>query len=417
MPIDKNEMRSTQGYFNSKFHTTFNYEKFKEKGKSCETATQWNRLYKETIASLYQQMVFRPPTNMYGFSDMLTDFQTDFIEPLINELRENDPEAIVPDVAAELSDAEWLDFAAEKLNAFPQTNADVYELEYLAGARRLRDMRVEVEFLNSSISPEDKKEFAHNVAGYVVALERANESRSLLWKIFHPIRNHAEKRDAAMMRAALEKAYPEETKSLYAQATTGKHPSISAHTNMLRESFEIQEKNNNKVSVEEQRRLDAEKELERKQIYERVTSIGYRPNISNQNELAKEYTMLEEIKSAFKIGKLTDPATQKISQTNKERCFSVFLPYMRGDANQMKSYFESHNAAGGKWEQADTLLREKFGEGYKPEPFDNLNREPFFIKEVAPQSEMKIEGNDIKLSEPVQNINKDDVQIDPNVLG
>lgn len=394
--------------FNSKYAVTFDYEAFQKQAASLNSTEKWNNFYKTTVSNLYRQMVMESPRTDITLSEMLEDFEADFITPLREELQKEGLPTPTP--YGNLSESAWLDTAEDIVKRLPKTEADLVKAQYLSGAINLRYMRLSMKSLDLDLNIQSydafKKGNGELLASYISAIEQVNESRSFLWKVFHPIRNHAEKRDAALMKEALKKAFPDDYKTMIAHAAGDTRPQIATHIyhiNTARESIAKENERKNSKALEEAQRI--EKEQARKETYQRVTAIGYRPSISNPSALRNEYAMLDEIKKSFAVNKLSDPAMKEITEANKKRCATVYNHLMHNN-DKAKGIYDNLNEQGGRWETADKELQAKFSD-YKPEPFDNLNREPIIVSEAI------MKNDEIKVSDPVEQI---DVPQKENVL-
>jgi hypothetical protein len=69
----------------------------------------------------------------------------------------------------------------------------------LGGKLRIRDMIAKADSIKDKTA--DLTDICRELASYVCALEKVNASRTLGWRMRHPFRNNAEKRDAALIRA------------------------------------------------------------------------------------------------------------------------------------------------------------------------------------------------------------------------
>ena len=86
----------------------------------------------------------------------------------------------------------------------PKTLGDVFTKNYLNGNVTIQDMLTMV----NSYDPRNKKNDVSPVTlvSCVEALRRATESRSFLWKIFHPFRSYSERRFAQVMERSVRAA-------------------------------------------------------------------------------------------------------------------------------------------------------------------------------------------------------------------
>lgn len=110
----------------------------------------------------------------------------------------------------------------------PKTPIDVFTKNYMNGNVKIQDM---LNFVNT-YDPQDKnmKVSPVTLVSCASALRRANESRSFLWKVFHPIKNYSEQKYARIMDTAVRGVLDENT---YRLATAASNRQIANLRNLV----------------------------------------------------------------------------------------------------------------------------------------------------------------------------------------
>ena len=199
--------------FNTKYRTNFSYSGFMgkartlEKLKSKDTA---NVVYKGTLAGVLKDAMVNAcslertandgAVHAVDLQSVAEEFEYYLMQPFVMECK-SAGEALYPQPYGGMSEEQRIELAEHVLSASPKNDAELTEKAYLKGEISIDDMRAvtnEIDFTNS-VSEADLK----RVGSFMLALANANKSRSFVWKVFHPIKNYIEKRDAKEMRTRL----------------------------------------------------------------------------------------------------------------------------------------------------------------------------------------------------------------------
>jgi hypothetical protein len=156
----------------------------------------WREAYKEIFDQVYRQALRSAAEGRNTDLDaeaMLDDFEYTLIRPYVNECEEqiNHKPYVGMDRITRL---EYLEHLTKRA---PSNLVALYTEKYKNGELTGAQMRT-LAALHSSTGAMDVE-----IAGYVQALENVNSSRSFIWRLIHPFKNSAEKRDAAHIKRML----------------------------------------------------------------------------------------------------------------------------------------------------------------------------------------------------------------------
>ena len=131
-------------------------------------------------------------------ADMLHDFNSYIITKLKFEFSNKNKE-LYPHKNAGMSRLERYRLIENVWNDLPKNDTDLVADKYKNGEIRIRDM---MEYANScTVYSKLDRNTTTILASYAEALKSVNATRSFFWKVFHPFRNHAEKRDAKQIQS------------------------------------------------------------------------------------------------------------------------------------------------------------------------------------------------------------------------
>lgn len=161
----------------------------------------WLDVYKMTFEQLYRSTLEKVAMGMIDDNldaeAMMDDFEYTLIKPYVNEGDKDIKHK--PYVGMDrISRLEYLD---QLTKSAPSNFVELYAEKYKKGELSVKQMR--------DVLAYDGHEREHytEIAGYVQALENVNNSRSLVWRAFHPFKNSSEKRNSALLkRTFMEKA-------------------------------------------------------------------------------------------------------------------------------------------------------------------------------------------------------------------
>lgn len=213
--------------FNKRFGTNVSLKKIQSEAKrlgSYDTALR-NIFCSEYRKVLLKDLMFASSDNNMSFR-MLNEFNDNIVNVLLTETPNASAVGLSVDmghktlgekfgmVEAILKEHEPGTAAPE---GTPKTLVDVFTKNYMNGNVKIRDM---LNFVNT-YNPQDENRTVSPVTlvSCASALRRANESRSFLWKVFHPIKNHSEQKYARIMDTAVRGVLDENTYSLATAAS------------------------------------------------------------------------------------------------------------------------------------------------------------------------------------------------------
>jgi hypothetical protein len=205
--------------FNKRFGTNVSLKKIQSEARrlgSYDTALR-NIFCDEYRKVLLKDLMFPISENSISYR-MLNEFNDNIVNALLTETPNASAVGLSADmghktlgekfgmVQAILKEHEPDTVAPE---GTPKTSVDVFTKNYMNGNVKIRDM---LNFVNT-YNPQDKNSKVTSVTlvSCVAALRRANESRSFLWKIFHPIKNYSEQKYARIMDTAVRGVLNEDT--------------------------------------------------------------------------------------------------------------------------------------------------------------------------------------------------------------
>lgn len=179
--------------FNERYGVNVSVDKYLAEAKR----TSPNDALKSIFSEAYRKAVINELSrdNLdFKSQNMFKDFSEMVIDSLIWELPLN--KKPTPDKNAGLSKLGSYNLMEDVWNTLPNNTIDAVVENYKNGGIRIRDMveyakRLELENVETSQLT--------TLASYSEALKKVNESRSFIWKVFHPIRNNAEKRDSKLI--------------------------------------------------------------------------------------------------------------------------------------------------------------------------------------------------------------------------
>lgn len=417
MPVNFEIFRHSVNNFNEKYKVRFSLKDFESLaagGNANKNAL--NNAYKTVLESLYNQMalnVFTNENTKFFSDDLMKDFEALVMSTYRKDCQnEGEP---YPDAYANMNELERYKFIQNAVKKAPKSVVDVIEQRYREGNVSLASMRAKIDYCknNGRGTIEDFNTAFQNAE----AVRRVHSSRSFLWKIFHPIRNNAEKRDIKYLEDSVQKIIEtmnDEGNFLPNSFEVMKNNAIANNSHLERQiqmldnkieqlSNPIEQKNNiveekiddlvgeNKLEIPENKRL-ADKNL---------LKIGYVPDIKNIDKELAEIRQLQQIARQNGWSKEQDveyeSTVRNILSENQLRCFWV--------QTQLKTKTEEEVLAGiqerkdGYWKNDDESLREKYPNYTEPKIL--LDKELVVNERVS-----KIEPIVVNLNEPIAQLSE-----------
>lgn len=213
MPVNLDKLKGRETEFNNKYHTNFSYAGFYSKLRTFDRLVAektTNTVYTGTLGVVLKDIMIHAcgmerisqsgDGNAVDLQAVVKDFEEYLMQPFVKECK-SAKEPLYPSPYGGMSEKERIELVEHVINASPKTDVELAEKAYKSGEIRIRDMRElinEMDFTVSVSEPEIKR-----IATFMLALENVNKSRSFIWKVFHPIRNNAEKREAGEMKTLL----------------------------------------------------------------------------------------------------------------------------------------------------------------------------------------------------------------------
>lgn len=228
MPVNIDRLKGREVEFNNKYHTNFSYEDFLDTVEEIgfpdpdsieEVENPANVVYRFALANVLQEAMLhtcnseRMSENGKTYSvdlyAVLDEFEYFLMQPFAHECKQgHDP--IAPKPYGGMKDSDKIAIVENIVNSSPKNDVELTEQAYKSGQIRIRDMREYVNGIdftkhnsNMELSVSVSEMELKRIATCMLALENVNKSRSFWWKVFHPIRNNAEKREAGEMKTLL----------------------------------------------------------------------------------------------------------------------------------------------------------------------------------------------------------------------
>ena len=151
----------------------------------------FTRLFKEAFANFIDHKIssFKP-------DEMLRDFEDSVMGPYRAECKKENMSA--PGVNAGWTQKEFMERAKAELQNIPDDKREYARTRYMDGNLRVRDIRAFREELQNKGGYNHEK--LSTLICYSYALGNAVSGRSFWWKVMHPFKNSAEKKELATLR-------------------------------------------------------------------------------------------------------------------------------------------------------------------------------------------------------------------------
>ena len=183
--------------FNTKYGVNFNLDEYVSKASK----TSPNEALKAMFANMYKKVLHSNLGKEEAdkrSAEMFYDFNKNVISSLKVEFN-TENKNLYPHKNAGMSKLERYHLMESVWNDIPKNDTDLVADKYKNGEIRIRDM-VAYATEKEDYSKLDRITMTI-MASYAEALKNVNASRSFFWKVFHPIRNNAEKRDAKLIQS------------------------------------------------------------------------------------------------------------------------------------------------------------------------------------------------------------------------
>ena len=192
--------------FNKKYGTDFSMEKFRR----AERKTNSNTAYKKVFAGIYEKAITSyvdEKNNGFSLQEMLIDYDK-IMSTYRNDCKEQKINTNLLPLGGWTPD-EAIQSLKEIPSKFNGSSANFAKDRYLNGKLPIREMMA---YTNEAFANDKAPDIgvATVIASYAKALEDANKSRSFIWKVFHPVRNNAEKKYSKIMQNMISEKCGEE---------------------------------------------------------------------------------------------------------------------------------------------------------------------------------------------------------------
>ena len=188
-----------------KYSCKFDFETFESRVEEftfLRPVGGWVDVYKTTFSRLYKNALEKVALGItdanFDAEAMLDDFEYTLIRPYV---KENDPDIRHKPYAGMYDRVTRLLYIDKLTKEAPSNPVDLYAEKYKNGELPIRQMCHRGGAVMKSANSE-RSHYAE-IAGYAMALENINRTRSLVWRFFHPIKNSAEKRYAVRIKKML----------------------------------------------------------------------------------------------------------------------------------------------------------------------------------------------------------------------
>ena len=189
-PTINETTRNEINRFNETYGVKFDINEYFTKAKR----TSPNEALKEMFTDMYKKVMLHDLAHGTNVScKMIENYDSSIIYHLKDNFRNSDRE-FLPHKNAGMDKIDRYNLLNGIWKDMPKSDTDVIKESYEKGDIRIRDMMAVVNQLKHTEATRDEQV---RLASFSEALKKVNESRSFVWRVFHPIRNSAEKRYAA----------------------------------------------------------------------------------------------------------------------------------------------------------------------------------------------------------------------------
>jgi hypothetical protein len=268
MPADFSKYDELVNSFNEDYGLDFSFKKFEVKlyqnqnlpalfGTSMNRdaaltvegqtyINQFSSLYKTAVSNVFEKKVesFNIEEMMNRYVELMDGFKAAYKEQG-QELPKWPKNSVL------------LEGTEKSMQDFPKDSISYIADKYLKGEVRLRDMRAFTEQLQVESTPVLND--VVQVLQCAKAIQQVNDQRSFWWRVFHPIQNRAEQRNAKMMQDYVDNTLRDEDYATMDDIANGKiFSKMDEDLKMLKvvetskeQSKEIAERQKDRIQVKE----------------------------------------------------------------------------------------------------------------------------------------------------------------------
>ena len=215
MPINFTALNARAKDFNDRYHTKFDYSGFYSKLRTFDRLVAEdtsNVVYSGTLGSVLKDTMIIAcnmersakdgESNAVDLLAVVKDFEEYLMQPFVKECKRAG-EKVYPKPYGGMTEEQRIELVEQILDASPKNDVELTEQAYKSGKIRLRDMREVVNDMPFAVGRGVDRQQVQRIATFMLAIENINKSRPLWWRVIHPFRNNAEKRDAREYRTVL----------------------------------------------------------------------------------------------------------------------------------------------------------------------------------------------------------------------
>ena len=214
MSINWKSLSERANEFNNLYKTHFDYSSFYTKITSLghlDPGNAANIVYKGTLGAVLKDTLIvacnRQRSAQKGITavdllDVVKNFEEYLMQPFVKECK-SAGDKCYPKPYGGMSRMQRIELVEHVLNASPKNDVELTEQAYLKGQIRLRDIRENVNDMPFAAGRGVDAHQLQRIGTFMLAIENVNKSRSFWWRVIHPFRNNAEKRDAKELRTVL----------------------------------------------------------------------------------------------------------------------------------------------------------------------------------------------------------------------
>ena len=207
MAINFNSFSDKAKEFNERYGVNFNIVEFDGQTRTLtenfavrkSTAETLNTFYRTALLRLFREAFSNAIDHKIAAFEpeqLLKDFEDFVMSPYRAECKKENMAA--PGVNAGWTKKEFLERAKAELQSIPDDKREYARTRYMNGDLRVRDVRAFREELQNKGGYNHEK--LSTLICYSYALGNAVNSRSFWWKVMHPFKNSAEKKELATLR-------------------------------------------------------------------------------------------------------------------------------------------------------------------------------------------------------------------------
>lgn len=215
MAINWTALEARAKEFNDIYQTDFNYADFYSKLKTMQRLDPENAaniVYQGTLGTVLKDTMIASCHAQGGsrkgahgavdLMDVVKNFEEYLMQPFVKACMDAG-ETTYPKRYGGMNRRQRIELVEHVLNASPKNDVELTEQAYLKGQIRLRDIRENVNDMPFAVGHGVDTHQLQRIGAFMLAIENVNKGRSFWWRVFHPFRNNAEKRDAKELRTVL----------------------------------------------------------------------------------------------------------------------------------------------------------------------------------------------------------------------